>query len=304
MDAGTQNPWMDAFRVARNWSEFEAALHSLMIDALPAQHSLPVVASAHDPVVAALNAVESLEHRVLANTHLSDVRRAELRSWKPILELQIENLSLRIASRFTTEQAVLALSKTLGVRDQYTSGHTKRVTLYCDALARVMGASEPMRREVALAGLLHDLGKVGVSDRVLRKTSSLSQAEWQEMRAHTEWGFEIVSCLPSLYGVAEILRHHHERYDGDGYAHGLQGEEIPWGSRLVAIADTFDAMTSDRPYREALPVEQAIATILSQAGEQFDPRVVEGFREASFEFQEIWNTSTTQLRLPASIDSL
>lgn len=135
-------------------------------------------------------------------------------------------------------------------------------------------------RQVYWGALLHDIGKIGISDAILLKQGPLTDSEWQEMRAHPEMGYRIVAQVPGMREAADIVRCHEERFDGSGYPRGLGGEAIPWGARLFAVIDTLDAMTSDRPYRQALSFDAAKAEILRMSGSQFDPRAVGVFLEA------------------------
>lgn len=145
-------------------------------------------------------------------------------------------------------------------------------------LAQHLGLSQTQQDVILLGGRLHDIGKVGVPDAVLGKPGRLSPEEWSAMRSHPEVGYRIVApMLPYLGPVDEIIRYHHERYDGNGYPYGLRGTEIPLLARIVAVADAYEAMTSHRPYRRALPVEIAVEEIVKGAGTQFDPEVVEAF---------------------------
>ena len=170
-----------------------------------------------------------------------------------------------------------ALSSALDVRDSETEGHARRVVQYLELIADELGAA-PADRNVLLRGaLLHDVGKIGVPDEVLRKPGPLTSAEWATMRRHPSYGARIVAGVPFLESVAAIIKHHHERWDGAGYPDGLRGEEIPLGARMFAVADSYDAMTADRPYRKALDAATARAEVERGSGTQFDPRVVEAF---------------------------
>ncbi len=196
------------------------------------------------------------------------------------LGLRLENIRLEGKLLRHQESSIQALAAAIEVKDRYTSGHTKRVGIYADALAQHLPISNSEKEKIRLAGVLHDIGKIGVPDRILLKPGSLTGDEWDEMRLHTEAGFDIVSRVLGLEEIAEILRHHHERWDGTGYPRGLRGEAIPLASRVIAIADTFDAIVTDRPYRAALSPAEAREIILLLAGTHFDPEVVTAFLEA------------------------
>lgn len=174
-----------------------------------------------------------------------------------------------------------ALAAALDLREHETGLHSQRVACHTLELARrsVPDAPEHLR-QVYWGALLHDIGKIGISDAILLKQGPLTDSEWQEMRAHPEMGYRIVAQVPGMREAADIVRCHEERFDGSGYPRGLGGEAIPWGARLFAVIDTLDAMTSDRPYRQALSFDAAKAEILRMSGSQFDPRAVGVFLEA------------------------
>ncbi|MDY0087902.1 MAG: HD-GYP domain-containing protein [Coriobacteriia bacterium] len=173
---------------------------------------------------------------------------------------------------------VRSLVGALEAKDPYTRGHSERVAQYAAAIADSMGMSEEKTEQITLAAQLHDLGKVGLSNGILRKPGGLTSEEYFEVRNHPEIGAEIVARVPTLAWLAPIVRHHHERYDGAGYVAGLSGNEIPLEARVLAMADSFDAMTSSRAYRPAMSIEEAAQEILSCEGSQFDPLVVEHLR--------------------------
>jgi HD-GYP domain-containing protein (c-di-GMP phosphodiesterase class II) len=145
------------------------------------------------------------------------------------------------------------------------------------AVARDLGLDNEEVEDVVRAAELHDVGKMGVPEAIVEKPAALDEEEWAFMRRHTLIGERILSAAPALAGVARLVRSSHERFDGTGYPDGLAGEKIPLGSRIVAVCDAYDAMTSERPYRESLPAAQAIVELRRCAGTQFDPRVVDSF---------------------------
>lgn len=170
-----------------------------------------------------------------------------------------------------------SLATVVEAKDVTTRGHLERTHRYGLALAERVDPELAARPEVGYGFFLHDIGKVGVPEAVLCKPGPLDDEEWAVMRQHPAIGAQIVSPIRFLAGAVEIVRTHHERWDGAGYPHGLRGEHIPLASRIFAIADSFDAMTSDRPYRDALPVERALGEIREGAGTQFDPEVARVF---------------------------
>ena len=175
------------------------------------------------------------------------------------------------------DETLEALSAVLDLRDSETAGHSRRVRGYCLEIANTMGCSSEQLKTVARGVYLHDVGKFGIPDGVLRKPGKLTEDERAIMETHVRIGYELVCRIGFLAGSAELVLTHHERYDGTGYPQGLLGEEIPLAARIFAVADTLDAMTSDRPYRRALPYSVARDEIIRESGRQFDPKVVKAF---------------------------
>jgi diguanylate cyclase (GGDEF)-like protein/putative nucleotidyltransferase with HDIG domain len=169
------------------------------------------------------------------------------------------------------------LSSALEIRDRMTHRHAWRVARMSAYVAREMKMPDQQVLEVEYAAALHDIGKIGVADEILRKSSTLDHDEWQEMKRHCELGYEILKGIDFLATAADIVYAHHERWDGAGYPRGLHGEEIPLGARVFGVVDAFDAMTSRRPYREAMSREDALEEVMRNSGTQFDPQVVSAF---------------------------
>jgi HD-GYP domain-containing protein (c-di-GMP phosphodiesterase class II) len=172
-----------------------------------------------------------------------------------------------------------ALAGTLGLRDGHTGEHSDRVVVLALRIGRALGLAQASLRDLEYAARLHDIGKVGVPDAVLRKAGPLADDEWHVIRGHAEWGAELVAKIPGLETVARIVRHHHERYDGGGYPDGVAGEDIPLGSRVLTVSDAYVAMTEDRPYRRARPGFEVESELRDGSGTQFDPNVVDTLRE-------------------------
>lgn len=177
----------------------------------------------------------------------------------------------------TYDQTLEALGAALDLRDGATAGHSSRVSRYALRVAQAMGCSREQLHEIKRGAYLHDIGKIGIPDGILLKDGPLTRQEQDVMRSHVAIGYQLVKRIGFLAPAAEIVLAHQEHYDGRGYPLGLSGGEIPVGARIFAVADTFDAMTSDRPYRKALPAEAAFEEIRKEAGHQFDPEVVRVF---------------------------
>ena len=177
----------------------------------------------------------------------------------------------------TYSQTLWSLVAALDAREHETSDHSQRVVRYTLAVARRLGIAEKDLPDIGRGALLHDIGKIGVPDAILLKPAKLTPAEWDEMRKHPQTGFNILQSVEFLDVPAQVVLSHQERWDGSGYPRGLAGEAIPIGARIFAIADCFDAMTSDRPYRKSGTVEAARSEIARCAGTQFDPRCADAF---------------------------
>lgn len=174
-------------------------------------------------------------------------------------------------------QSLLGLANALEAKDPYTRGHSERVGAASRSLAQALGLPSDEAEMIGQAGLLHDIGKIGVPEAVLRKHGALDEDEWALMRKHPLIGAQIVAPFEFFAGGALTIRYHHERCDGSGYPDGLAGDAIPIGARVIAVADVFDALTSDRPYRAALPREAALEYLGRQAGRTLDARAVAAF---------------------------
>jgi cyclic di-GMP phosphodiesterase len=222
-------------------------------------------------------AVESVR-RALRKKHME----AELERYRHQLEDMVERRTHQLQVAMTQiehayDETLEALGAALDLRDTETAGHSHRVSLYCLEIARAVGCTNEQLKTIARGSYLHDIGKIGIPDSVLLKQGKLTAEEMAIMQTHVRIGYELLSRIPFLSSAAEIVLAHQERYDGAGYPQGLAAEEIPLGARIFAIADTLDAMTSDRPYRQALPFETAREEITRESGKQFDPDVVRVF---------------------------
>jgi putative nucleotidyltransferase with HDIG domain len=189
----------------------------------------------------------------------------------------LENARMFKQLQITYVSTLKSLISIIEAKDAYTRGHTERVASYANAVASRMNLGEDERRRIVFGALLHDIGKVGVLENILHKDGALDSDEWEHLQEHPVVGARIVEKMEFLTGVSEIVRHHHESWDGRGYPDGIKGEDIPLGARIVTVADSFDAMTTDRSYRRALSVDEAVSRLEAAAGIQFDPWVVKIF---------------------------
>jgi putative two-component system response regulator len=178
------------------------------------------------------------------------------------------------------EASLILLSNAIELRDQYTRGHVERVMGYCSAIARRLGLNYRQMNALQFGSILHDIGKIYIRESILSKPRKLDLDEWAEMKKHPIIGAELIENIPFLASAIPVVRHHHERWDGKGYPDGLAGEEIPLEARIVAVADSLDAMTSTRIYQAAYTPQQAYQEILSCSGTRYDPEVVKIFQDA------------------------
>jgi putative two-component system response regulator len=180
--------------------------------------------------------------------------------------------------RQSYEASLTMLANAIEVRDQYTRGHVERVTLYAVVIAKELETESQFVEDVRFGAILHDIGKIHVRESVLRKKTALTDKEWAELTRHPVTGAEMIKDIPYLMPAVPAVRYHHERWDGQGYPEGLAGQNIPLSARIVAVADAFDAMTTDRPYRLAMGEDLAYQEIVDQAGTHYDPDVVTAFQ--------------------------
>lgn len=195
--------------------------------------------------------------------------------------IAVENARLYENMRETFLTTIQTLAVTIDRRDTYTAGHTERVSEYSLAIGRALGLTDAQLDRLRLASILHDIGKIGVKDDILLKKGKLTDEEFAEIKKHSQHGHDILSPIGQLKEILDGVRCHHERYDGQGYPDGLKGDEISLEARIIAIADSYDAMTSDRPYRKGLTMDKAKEELINGSGTQFDPELVETFLKNS-----------------------
>ncbi len=188
--------------------------------------------------------------------------------------VSVENVRLHENLKEKLLNAVSTLAMALEAKDAYTRGHSQRVSHYSVQIAREMGLDDQEIETIRLAGILHDIGKIGIRDEILHKKGRLTDEEWKQIRKHPEVSVSILSRIPDLKDIMKIIRHHHEHYNGKGYPSGLSGEQIPLGARILAVTDMLDALISDRPYREKITFMEAVEEIRKVSGTQLDPRIV------------------------------
>lgn len=219
----------------------------------------------------------NLDDVVLSIGRALERKKLELtiREYRQHLEEKIEEQAGRIRASFLN--AIRALAYALEAKDKYTSGHSQRVADISVAIAKELGLPKESVDKIVLAGLVHDIGKIGIPEFILKKPHPLSEEEIQQIQRHPEIGERILAPIAGDEQILEVIRSHHSHFDGTGYPGGLKGYQIPLGARILAIADAFEAMTSARPYREAISDEEAFSEIERGKGTQFDPEVVEAF---------------------------
>ena len=214
-------------------------------------------------------------HHVLETTCLSYHRQREDQRVHDALQLAVRRQTRRVRRTFLS--AIASLVRTVEERDPYTAGHARRVRAYALHLAVALGLDGRRRRQVGLAAMLHDIGKVGIPDAILHKPDRLTPEEDRIIRGHPEVGERILAPIVRSRAVLAAIRGHHERLDGGGYPDGLLGEQIPLLARVIAIPDCYDALTTSRAYRPALPMAEALAILETGSGSHFDPALVRTF---------------------------
>jgi len=205
-------------------------------------------------------------------------------------------------TNFSDNQNCLEFAKvlayTLEEKDPYTSGHSERVCYYSDFISKRLSFPPKERNELQIASYLHDIGKIGISNRFINKKGTLTPTDWAIIKQHTKKSIELLIPLNLSQNILAYIQYHHERYDGAGYPDGLTGEQIPLGARIIAISDSYDSMTSDRPYRKPLTNGDAKNELVKNAGKQFDPNLVSVFLDVLKEMEEVFLVKD-HLRAPA-----
>ncbi len=268
----------------------------VMAPAATPDRQLEVVLRSRDRAIGILELARTAEQPPFdaAERRLIDVFASHLAA-------SLDNARLYRALKEQYEQMIAALVGAIEARDAYTYGHSQQVTQYAVRLAMELGLDSAEIERIRYAGLLHDIGKIGVRDNVLLKPGPLSAEEFAQMRLHPQIGVNILAQIRGLRDILPLIAAHHERVDGNGYPSGLQGEQIPLGARILAVADAFEALTADRAYRPAMDPDQALQMLQRGSGHHWDATVVEAFVRL-MRRERLWEQAP-RLRQPAAIDS-
>jgi putative nucleotidyltransferase with HDIG domain len=225
-----------------------------------------------------------LKREIKRLNHVTREQNFKLQDMNRNLEQKVRERTKQVAEkhqelRTAYVQTIRALAEAVDAKDAYTRGHSERVGVYASKIARQMGFPKELIERVYIAGLLHDVGKIGVRDSVITKPDRLTMEEYEEIKMHPEIGAKILEPVDFLKDIVPCVRHHHEWFDGSdrGYPLRLKGDQIPLPSRVILVADTVEAMTSDRPYRKALPLEAVVTEVHKYSGTQFDPKCADAF---------------------------
>jgi HD-GYP domain-containing protein (c-di-GMP phosphodiesterase class II) len=239
--------------------------------------------------LAAFNHTASLEFGTVEASLMSSVAT--------ILGIHSGNIALYHEQAEFFASVVRALTSAIDAKDPYTCGHSDRVARIGVRLAKELGCDAKMLHTIYMAGLLHDIGKIGIDDAVLRKPGKLTEAEFDHIKQHPELGYRILADMPQLAHVLPAVLHHHEQWDGKGYPFKLAGEQIPLIARILAVADAYDAMNSDRPYRRGMPVERVEELFQLGAAQQWDAEVIKAYFTAKADIRKIAQEERANLTL-------
>jgi len=281
-------PGMDGLELLQRMKEFDDEIAVIMVTAVD-NREIAVQAmkyGAYDYVTKPFHLEDVLisVERALENRQLL----LEKKEYRRNLERKVEERTRELAQKNEEMQRLFistieSIVLTLQAKDEYTEDHSRRVSAHATAIARKLSLPEEEVENIRLAALLHDIGKVGTKESILDKPGKLTAEEVSHIRSHPLIAASILEPIAALKDVVTYIKHVHEDYDGSGYPDGLKGAEIPLGSRIITVADVFDAMTSARPYRPALEAETVLDHLREEAGKQFDPLVLEAFLEAYLE---------------------
>jgi putative two-component system response regulator len=266
-----------------------------------------VVVTGHGTVDTAIQALREGASGMLVKPFTGEELLGEVRRALSASQMRYEALQYRYMSP-VLDSIALTLSTAIEARNLETGEHCRELGVLSERMAAVLGLDERQRMTIRIGGYLHDIGKIGIADAILLKPGKLTDSEMTEMRRHSEIGSAILEVHEAMAGISQIVRHHHERWDGLGYPDRLAGREIPLGGRIIAVADAFSAMTSDRIYRAALPADRAWAEMHAHSGTQFDPEIVDAFEQVVDEEgrvrildSSIEQQLHTQIQIPAIV---
>ena len=243
------------------------------------QPDIPVIiVTGHGTADTAIQALREGASGMLIKPFTADELHTEVRRALAATRMRYEALQYRYLSP-VLDSIALTLSTAIEARNLETGEHCRQLGVLSERMAAVLGMDERQRTSIRIGGYLHDIGKIGIADAVLLKPGKLTDEEMTEMRRHSEIGAAILEVHEAMADIAQIVRHHHERFDGRGYPDGIGGAAIPLGARIIAVADAFSAMTTDRIYRAALPVDRAWEELRAHRETQFDPEIVDAFEK-------------------------
>jgi response regulator RpfG family c-di-GMP phosphodiesterase len=238
--------------------------------------AIRLLVTAYSDVKILINAINYAKiYRYIKKPYQPDELLYIVQSSLEFYQLKVDNENLIFDLRDLFAGTIKSIPEALAAKDSFTLGKSRRVTFYAIKIAQNLNLSNAAIGKIELAGLLHDIGMIGVPEDILNKTDKLTPEEYEEVKKHVFHSIKILEDIKQLKDVIEIVKYHHEHYDGKGYPYGLKGEEIPIGSRIIALADAWESLRSDRTYRKRMPEEEAFKIIEEQSGTQFDPKLVE-----------------------------
>jgi putative two-component system response regulator len=240
--------------------------------------TIRILVTAYTDASTLINAINSVKiHRYIKKPWLPSDLMNVVDSSLGVYQLNLDNHELVNNLKELFTGTITAITEALDAKDSFTYGRSKRVTFYSLEIGKALKLSDTELSELELAGLLHDIGMIGVPEKVLNKTGNLTDEEYEEIQKHVVYGVKILNEIKQLESVVKVVELHHEKYDGKGYPYGFSGEAIPLGARIISVADAYDSMTSDRPYRKGLLHNLAVEEIKKLSGSHFDPKVADIF---------------------------